>query len=278
MVSTAKITGNPPKKGSAERRRENATKLQKEKEAYLVSKARILEREEENYTKLALVYSGEGFWKLFDHSALIYKHVLAPRLGLEPKLKTDEDYGKIVAKYGVVTINNFDKFEQRMTNLGVRRSYKKGRIAVFLLGEKIGPEKMKELYTYEADRWERANRLVMPVNVMPALRARIRDVAVCVHEMVRKLDGTARDSYGTDMDKISAKMLSDFLMMANGWKDCGVYLNETLKGLHTLNARLAVTKEFRLVKPDKVFQLMDFINKAQTKVIEEIKRNDRKQG
>ena len=45
-----------------------------------------------NRSKILLFYSGEGWYKMGGNSALIYLHLLAPKFGLNPKLKPDRDF------------------------------------------------------------------------------------------------------------------------------------------------------------------------------------------
>ena len=66
---------------------------QKLKTVYLEVKRRALKYEAGNYTQLVLVKTQDkDWWKMFGHSAVMYKHFVAPRLKLKPKLLPDSDY------------------------------------------------------------------------------------------------------------------------------------------------------------------------------------------
>jgi len=190
---------------------------------------------------------------------------------LEPKMRTDTDYGKVVAKYGVISFQSFEKLENILKQLKIYAEYTSDNLVIFKIGKTYQKEDVQELISYEAEQWERANKLVMPVNIMPALKARLKDVAVQTHEATRKLDAPSRASFGDEMDRVASKMLEDFLVMANGWIDKDKFLTDTMRNLQVLNAKLMVATELRLFKPKKIFQLMDSINRARMRVTEESK-------
>jgi len=57
----------------AEKRRVSALATREKRKAYYARKEHILKKEPENYNKICLVEYEEGWWRMFDHSALLYK-------------------------------------------------------------------------------------------------------------------------------------------------------------------------------------------------------------
>ena len=71
---------------TTEKKSKSAKKTKSDKDRYYDLKRRILSWEKENYTKLAVVETGDGWYKLFDHSAVIYACQIAKRLKIAAKL------------------------------------------------------------------------------------------------------------------------------------------------------------------------------------------------
>ena len=92
----AQIIKQKPSPAAKRQARKGLTKAQKE--AYQKRKEFALKKEKDNYEKLCVIKYDDTWWRMFDHSALLYKYDVAKRLGLEVKIHKDKDFRGIRKK------------------------------------------------------------------------------------------------------------------------------------------------------------------------------------
>jgi len=247
----------------AAKRQAVASATRKRREEYFARKKFALGREPENFQKICVVEYEEGWWRMFDHSALLYKHVVGNQLNIDVRIHPDEDHGcKEKAKHGVAYIRSCDSLKDKMKRAKARQVWGKDGVMIFALPHECAPEKMRIYEEYEEDRWAQVNKLILPKESMPGLKAKMREVAEDVYRIVHKMGEDARDCYGTELAQMSGKLLSDFLLMANGHIDKLDYLNNASRVLQELKAKVGVVTELRVVQPGKVFLLLKNIEKT----------------
>lgn len=263
-----------PKISNAEMRRARAQANQAAKAKYEALKEQLLEKEKENYQTVALLRTVDGeWWKMFDHSGAIYAFHLAPKLDKKKHVKflEDKDY-KHKAKHGVATIKDFAEFQTNMARLGVELKKKDNNLAIFRLPQKLSVKEMEGMLRTTQEKRERANKLIRPVAIMPNLHVEMMALNQIVVHTMRKLDPTVRAMIGDEMGRRTTKMLGDFLLVSNGWKDKEEYLSEVMRDLHKDNADLMVLSDLQLIDADKAYNMMVQIEKTKKVVMEESKK------
>ena len=99
-------------------RKKKSLEGRKKKQLYHKVKKETLGHEEDNFSKLYVVKTQDGWYKMFDNSAFVYAYELAPRLEKQATVYTDTDYN-YPAKYGVVSIKNFEELKKNMAKLSI---------------------------------------------------------------------------------------------------------------------------------------------------------------
>lgn len=235
------------------------------KTQYYDVKRRVLGWEKDNYTKLAVVDAGKGWYKMFGNSAIIYVCQLAKRLSLKAELISDTDF-ELTADVPVFLFREFDKFEERLKRLKIFRSSMDKGVYVFDLGYKVDACDLASMQKENEMIRARANKLVLPNEMFPGLRNELRMLAREVYEVVRKMNPVAREMMGDDMVKICARMFENFVEAANGHTDMRQYLKTTVKDLRRMDAKLLLMSDLRLIEDNKNYQLILQVGKVQKKV------------
>ena len=235
------------------------------KAKYYDLKRRLLSWEEHNYSQLALIETGNGWYKMFGNSAVIYACQVANRLNLKAELISDTDY-EVMSDKPVCLIKNLVKLELLLESIGIKRSSSSSGAFVYDLGYKVDACDLAELQKESELVRERTNKLVMPKEVLPGLRNELRILTKGVYEISRKMNPVAREIAGNDMTKICARMFVNFIDAANGHSDMRQYLKTSVKDLRRLDAILLLISDLRLVEDDKNYDLVLQVGRVQKKV------------
>ena len=166
-------------------------KVKTDKKTYYDVKRRVLGWEKNNYDKLAVLKTGNGFCKMFGHSAVIYVCQIAKRLDVKAELISDTDF-ELVSDEPVCLFKDFDQFEKRLKTLKIFRSSMDDGVIVFDLGYKVDAADLVMMQKENEVLRERANKLVLPSEVFPGYRNDLRLLSCEVYEAVRKMNPTAR--------------------------------------------------------------------------------------
>ena len=246
-----------------------------DKKRYYDLKRRILNWEKDNYTKLAVLDAGKGWYKLFNHSAIIFACQIAKRLGVKAELISDTDYD-LTTDTPVYLFKDFDKFETRLKTVRIFLGSKEDGVYVFDLGYKVDAADLAAMMKEKEQLRARANKLVLPHEAYPALRNELRLLAGEIYEVVRKMNPAARELVGDSMLGVSARMFENFVEAANGHTDMRQYLKTTIKDLRRLDAKLLLVSDLRLIEDSKTYQLILRVGKAQKRAASALLKVEKK--
>lgn len=275
MTTVEKVT-KPQKISSAEKRRRQDERNRRESAQYLTAKKHIVEREKENYTKLAFLKSNrDGWYKGWDHTAIIFAHELADKIGVKARFLVDRDYN-YPARYGFVSIPNMEKVATLLSGLGVKKSYEKDDMVVFVLNKKYTEDDIQAMLENEQMIVEEANQLFLPKEKMPQLKQQLQDLARCVYEMVRKMEKTGREAFGNVMVREAGLLIRDFYLMANDKIGRDEYFKEVEGALDRLNGWFLMCLNIGMSYPKKIMRAMEFSNSARTQLRAEIKKTEKR--
>lgn len=235
------------------------------REDYYDFKHRILRWEKDNYTRIAVVQTPNGWYKMFDHSAIIYCCHIAPALGVRAALANDSDF-EHPTDSPVYVFKDLEKMETRLKKAKIYRSTPLGMAVVFELGYRIDAGDLVAMQKEKEVLRERANKIILPNAVFPALKNELEILTARVYETVRKMNETARFAIGNNMLAVCIRLSEDFIEAANGHIDMDKYLKTAVREVRRIGDKLLIMSALRLLEDDKIFRMVTQVNKVQKKL------------
>ena len=169
-----------------------------------LNKKKLLEREKENFKNIFALKCYNGWLKLHDNSALIVSTWLDGRLGRTYNRNDDGGYG-VRAQYGVVSIppDSVTDFVQRLARAQIKLTYDAEWVLEFELGERVSREEMVRMLHEDELVIDKVNKLVMPKEVLPGLRAATKSLLDNVHAIVRHQRESIKDIFLNDVERLA---------------------------------------------------------------------------
>ena len=245
------------------------------RERYYDLKRRVLGWEKNNYTRLAVIKTGNGWYKMFGHSAIVFVCQIAKRLDIPAELVSDSDYEQ-TSDEPVYLFKDLAKLEGRLKTLKIFRSSSEDGVMVFDLGYKVDAADLVAMQKEDQLVRERANKLVLPKEIFPGYRNELRILLGSIYEIVRKQNGVARELCGNSMMLICSRMMENFIEAANGHADMKQYMKTSVKDLRRIDAKLFVMSELRLETDNKIYNTMLQVAKTQKKAAGALQKLDHK--
>lgn len=247
------------------------------KSRYYDQKRRILRWEKNNYTKLAVLDAGNGWYKMFDHSAIVFVCQIARRLEIRAELVSDTDF-EITTDVPIYLFKDLDKLEERLKTVQIHRSSMEDGAYVFDLGYKVDAAELSAMMKEKENLRKRANKLILPSETFPGLRNDLRILLSEVYEVSRKMNPTARALVTDSMVMLCGRMFENFIEAANGHTDMRQYLKTTVKDLRRLDAKLLLVSDLRLVDDNKIYQMILKVGKTQKRVATALQKVEAKEN
>lgn len=143
---------------------------------YIDNKKLILKCEENNNDHIYVLRSNEGYWKIFNNSALILKNLIGKRNSKRFKLNPDSDH--IPAFDGYISIRDWAGFSEIMENeeAVIDGSLSNDFITAFKLKEEINLAEIEGYRNKEKDARQRINDLVKTKYNFPKLSAAVNEL------------------------------------------------------------------------------------------------------
>lgn len=173
-----------------------------------------LKQEEKNFSKLILFRVGRDWWKLGGNSALIYYADLAPRLGLNPRLLKDLDFGEKFED-GVISVRKVEKFIENLKKIKVELMTRSDFAVVFKLKMALTETEMEKIKKSEAVKEESLRDKMITDFLSPKLLLAAEELAKAVYEGARKGNSISRQFYLDDMAREGVVPLRIIKRMAN---------------------------------------------------------------
>lgn len=269
-MSKARIKADPGTE--RDKRTKKALQGQDEKLAYLEVKRRALRYEQENYTELVAIRTqNPKWWKLVGHSAIMYKYMVAPRLRLRPKLLPDTDYNE-KSNEGIISIPNINKFEERLRLAKIFLTKETEWVKVFSLGERVSKEDYLLMVDEDELRTEMANKLILPEVRLAELNAKTKAVVNVIHPNVRKMDGAAREAFGSEMERKAVNLQLMVLRAARGTMDFEECLTRGFDIAEDLYGYTLVFLNLKLVEPKVVYRMAEAVTALETQIKKEMRK------
>jgi|GEM_PF-1573850 len=269
-MAKARVKADPGTKraGAAE----SSKKGQELKKAYLEVKRRTLNYEKNNYTQLVVMKTQDGkWWKMFGHSAVIYENLIAPRLRLKAVRHVDTDYDE-KSEEGFVGVPDIEKFQERLSFGKIYISNKTEWVRVFDLGERVAEEDYVAMLNEDKMREEMTNKLILPEVLLAELNAKAKKLLNIVHVNVRKMDGTARDAFGIDMERKVVKTQLMIVRAARGTWDVDDCLEQAYELMEDLYGYALIILNLQLMDAKVVYNITEAVVSMENQVKKELRK------
>ena len=181
-------------------------------------KRHVKEMEKGNNDRIIVVpsiKSNDGFYKVFDFSALYYVYRLADRMGRSAKLMNDNDrYSKMIHAASLVNIDKFIEQFKRLEN--PRIDLTEDGIYIFTLKKPLTDAEVTQLRLIEETRREKLHNILKPKNMDPAVFQAILMVVRQVAPKVKKLERHDYYAIGEEMLHNLNLLLTIYFDYTNG--------------------------------------------------------------
>ena len=190
----------------------------KEKE-YYEGKAFAMSKDEGNNSKIYL-FPGLGgkedeWYMTLGRSMVLYKIILAPRLGRKSRVLKDTD-DELVQGGGVVAAKWGEELIEGAKKLGYKAERTEFNIIVIDLLKEFTEKEIGQMRsTVNAER-NQVKTIIKPKQVYPNIIYAINGLAGVLPSKIRKLHHSIRDFYGKAMTEPVAEMTKIYYQMANG--------------------------------------------------------------
>lgn len=163
----------------------------------ITTKLRVTELEHDNFDKLIVFESTNGFAKIIGHSAIFYAAHLAKRIGRRCYLRHDDDYYS-PSKEGVISIKYNDDLLSRLTAINIRLdpSLSTDLIHVFRLPSSFTPTDLQRFTTELSADSRQLESLALPKSPIPTLYTYLRELSSTCFAALRHMPPIGRETLG----------------------------------------------------------------------------------
>ena len=232
------------------------------KRAYRLAKERIMDFEPKNRQYLVLLRSTNGFFKMFEYSALFYALDLAPKMSMTVTLQDDSDF-VTKSRIGAVSLRDPEKLIAPLKKLNITQVHIKdesGNFIVFKLPWQYDNKQIDMLIDKSEERMRRFNQLVMVDNAIPVLFLRLGELHSALLDNVRKMPGPVeREGYGFILLTLATELQCFYLAFANGKIDVVEFFEATKKRLDGIKYRTKVIADLGIWKPKVIARIGDIL-------------------
>lgn len=200
-----------------------------------IIKSKVFHFEQNNYTKLVVFSSGDNWYKMGGNSALIYVYMVAPQIGVQPKLRPDKDfYDRFVD--GVVSVRDLNLLIAAFSGIGIKLERIDDDVAIFDLGRKVSKAELEAIRDVKEEHLEQVNQIVKVNAMYPAIVSVERRIARNMRSRMLKASPMDREMILTEMAKQTLKSVVDIFGISNNLGEA----EKVLKNVHTLNERMKI--------------------------------------
>lgn len=245
---------------------------QDKKKLYLETKRRLLEYEAENYTQIVVMKTQDDkWWKMFGHSAVFYKYLVAKRMKFRVKLLPDTDYD-VVSEQGVVAIDSIEALQDKMKRAKIYPVKTTKAVVIFDLGERVTEQDYVLMLKEDEMRLAMTNKLILPEERVTELNVKVRDLHKLVHESVRKMDGVSREVFANEMEQKMVKLQLLVTRAARGTAEMDYCLNKAYDVTEDLYGYTLIIMNLRLLEPKKIYDIAEAVVALERQIKKEIKK------
>ncbi|MBR3143936.1 hypothetical protein IKF12_01910 [Candidatus Saccharibacteria bacterium] len=242
---------------------------------YIQNKKLAHEFEKTNHEYLVFVRSTNGFYKLFDRSALFYYYNLAPKMEVIANIQPDNDFGE-KSDIGFVSVKDLSKLNKKFQQFKISKIDTKdttSNFAVFKLPWSFTDKQIVEFLEQESFAKRNFNHIVMTSDIIPVLHVNIVELTKAIYENSRKMqDAITRDSFGRRAINYAVEINSIYSNIANTKENKVSSLQNIEKNLVGLKIILKIVADLKIWNTRTVMRIADIIVKIQDIIELELRR------
>ena len=274
-------TLEPPEKESekhrsigSERRAKRDLSAREANKRYYERKKVALGLEKKNYDKLIFVY-GNGahpWWKAFNHSAIIFEHVVAPQIDVNIVARDDNDFDRKVQAEKVVAYQDLEALKRKLRGIGCEiEDVKDDGIQIFKLKKAISVESYNLYAQRDKEIVERAGKLLMAHLADAVLYARLKILYGLVLNSARRISGASRDLVGQDMEREARTLILKYRRTAKRGTDPLALYEEMLDIAGDLDGNLAAILGTSTEDDGKILEMAEKTAEVKEEILHQIK-------
>lgn len=263
-------------RATAQRRQDNTAKAmaaQALRLDFTERKKLLMTFEKNNYSRIYFMQGKKTNWAvIYDHSAVLFKKMIAPHIGSKAILYDDKDYD-VRSKIGYIRYPGMDKLVEKTKHLvaGVERI--EDDIYALVLQKAVTKADFRMYLDEEESIVKTANSIIVPEIIYPELNAHLKKLSIETLNVVRKLDEPVREMVGYDLYKLISTIATEYVYASRTTKDPEPYLKNALHLIDKAHGRFMVMSWANVVEPEKLRNIAEGISVVKNEIIKQLARS-----
>ena len=249
------------------------------KAAYLKRKTLVLEREKTNYDRIILCHDRENWWKIFDHSSIFYRKLVAERLKKNVIAYEDKDFG-VKSDELVVNIRSLEELKEDVSKLKMEIDPKNNEdFFAVILPEKVTEEEFQLFKNETRAELEMALRQLRPVVIWPKLKKEILALLMLMDWMCGAMDEGRRMRIGNKMYENVRQIFLHLVKAAKEREDAMTALIAMMELTEEVEGDFMILTSggWPKFKPDKAAEVGKAIKDMKSSINREMGKEQKKQ-
>ena len=238
---------------------------------YQAIKSKVFEMEKTNNSKVIVFSSGPGWYKIGGNSALIYAHMLAPKIGVAPSIKEDRDfYSKF--ENGTISVRHLDLLTTNLKNIGIEPEQETPEMTIFALDKPLSKQELKAICNIREERVERVNQIVCTKQLYPSVASLMRKITKELYSKYIHCSGNARTYIVEELARGALSSTVDLVQISTG----ALPAKETLVHIGEKNERtkayIMILMEMGIFESEEALRLENDLVDVNTQIKAELKK------
>lgn len=183
-------------------------------------KTHALAFEETNFNSLQFVKTSNGYYKLFGHSALIFKGEIADILKYTVNLR-DDDGALPISRDGQISFKGIENLTSKLESNGFKmdKTLSNEKFIYFKLLKEYTEKDIEKIRKDIAEEKDSIRKVIIPKNPFPTFYTHVEDLNRMIYENTRKFQAPANSVISTKLFDSSNSILNYYLLYANSKMD-----------------------------------------------------------
>lgn len=208
------------------------------------------------------------------NSALIYVHLLVPKMGLpsKPRIRLDKD---LYAKFheGILSIANIDQLKDKLETIGVKIEEESDTKVVFALEKPIEKQQLETIRSSRREKLKRINEIIAVRVVYPEILILERRIALKMRSLCSEAQELDREISLIKMARIAWGDVVKLGEMQRGYGGTPFeVLMQVFRDNETLEMHLQLLVDVDVLSVDETMQIIELLQDANTLIAAEAKK------
>ncbi len=245
------------------------------KSEYELNKQRLLLMERENFSHIMVIKTQDGWYKVLNHSAILYLHYVTPIAQKKfdenfhpPKLLADTDF-RYKSPIGVLSFKTLDVLKDVMKTCGFEREPVEGSkwIISFKLDRELDKNEFWDLVKTEKALWDKINKTITPDVSFPDLGIDIQETTKLFYDVVRKLPRDARELIGYNMIELLRRLSTGLICAEKNYVSWKQFFESAPRLITELQADISTMSTTRLLDKRLLLRMAELVDKIEKDLI-----------